>query len=254
MARHGAKTDDLNLSDDNTQALFASPSRQGPSKPSKPSAQQTTHQQPRMLDDHREVNDERVRDSALRKELARIRNINRVIEGAIDGLERAAGNVHTVSRTVNDASVLLNTWTRILSQTEHNQRLILDPSWGGASQDVADMEKERLTKQQEKDRQELEEAQRREARARKAEEDEQKRAENVEVEVLLVGFQARAHQQLRPGLRARKLYGLEALLDGGRAALEVARGELDLPCTACKSTGMHFWTFELFQTQQAGWT
>lgn len=94
MARHGAKTDDLNLSDDNTEALFASPSRQGPSKPSKPSAQQTTHQQPRMLEDHREVNDEGARDSALRKELARTRNINRVIEGAIDGLERAAGNVH----------------------------------------------------------------------------------------------------------------------------------------------------------------
>lgn len=87
--------------------------------------------------------------------------------------------VKTVSHTVRDASTLLQTWTRILSQTEHNQRLILDPSWRGASQDLADLENESLFKQQEKERRDLEEAQRREARARKAEEDERRKAENA---------------------------------------------------------------------------
>lgn len=82
----------------------------------------------------------------------------------------------TVSRTVNSASILLNTWTRILSQAEHNQRLILNPNWHGASQDIADMENEAARKQQEAERRELELQQRREEAARKAEE-ERKKAE-----------------------------------------------------------------------------
>ena len=66
-------------------------------------------------------------------------------------------------------------WTRILSQTEHNQRLILDPSWQGASQDVADMEAEAVAKQQASLRQEAEEQERKHVVARKAEEEEQRR-------------------------------------------------------------------------------
>lgn len=80
----------------------------------------------------------------------------------------------TVSRTVNSASILLKTWTRILSQAEHNQRLILNPNWQGASQDIIDMENEAARKQQEAERRELELQQRREAAARKAEEDKKK--------------------------------------------------------------------------------
>lgn len=69
---------------------------------------------------------------------------------------------------------LLNTWTRILSQTEHNQRLILNSHWLGASQDVADLENESIIKQQERERkeiEEIEEMQRREASMKKAEEE-----------------------------------------------------------------------------------
>lgn len=82
-----------------------------------------------------------------------------------------------MSRTVNSASTLLNAWTRILSQTEHNQRLILNPSWQGATQDITDIENEAILKRQAAERKELEEQQRREAAARKAEEDERKRAQ-----------------------------------------------------------------------------
>lgn len=85
----------------------------------------------------------------------------------------------TVSRTVDSASTLLNTWTRILSQTEHNQRLILNPKWQGASQDIADMESEALAKQQATERRELELQQRREAAQRKAEEEERKKSETA---------------------------------------------------------------------------
>lgn len=80
-----------------------------------------------------------------------------------------------MSRTVNSASTLLNTWTRILSQTEHNQRLILNPNWQGATQDVADIENEAALRQQAAERREQELQQQREAAARKAEEEERKR-------------------------------------------------------------------------------
>lgn len=83
----------------------------------------------------------------------------------------------TVSRTVSSASTLLNTWTRILSQTEHNQRLILNPNWQGATQDAADLENETVLKQQAAERREQELLRQREAAARKAEEDARKRAQ-----------------------------------------------------------------------------
>ena len=76
---------------------------------------------------------------------------------------------------MNIASTLLNTWTRILSQTEHNQRLILNTNWYGTNQDMSNIENENISKQQEKDRRELEEAQRREASQRKTEEEERSR-------------------------------------------------------------------------------
>lgn len=75
---------------------------------------------------------------------------------------------------MNIASTLLNTWTRILSQTEHNQRLILNPNWHGTNQDMSNIENENISKQQEKDRRQLEEAQRREASQKKMEEEEQR--------------------------------------------------------------------------------
>ncbi|EAQ84972.1 hypothetical protein CHGG_08986 [Chaetomium globosum CBS 148.51] len=116
------------------------------------------------------------REAALRKELDGVRKINEVIEGVIGTLERAKGNMGTVSKTVDNASTLLNTWTRILSQTEHNQRLLLNPEWKGSTQDVADMEQEALSKQQEAERRAAEAEQRREEIQRRAEEEERRRA------------------------------------------------------------------------------
>lgn len=83
----------------------------------------------------------------------------------------------TVNNTVGAASTLLNTWTRILSQTEHNQRLILDPSWRGASQDIADIEEEALEKQRAAERREAEEQERKQAAAKRAAEEEKRKAD-----------------------------------------------------------------------------
>lgn len=144
--------------------------------------------------DHQIFQDRGEREAALRAELQTVRDINEVISGVLRSLERAKGNMEvgklqhfdrlrllmarqTVSQTVGSSSILLDTWTRILSQTEHNQRLILNPSWQGATKDIADIENEALLKQQEAERRALEEQQRKEALAKKQEEEERKRAQ-----------------------------------------------------------------------------
>lgn len=63
----------------------------------------------------------------------------------------------------------------MLSQTEHNQRLILNPNWRGASQDIADMENEQVLKAQAAERRAAEEERRREAARQRAEDEERQR-------------------------------------------------------------------------------
>jgi len=163
-----------NLSDPDIDAkdLFASPS----SAKEKPVQQKAPKAlSPHLTDSKAESED--AREASLRRELAGIRNINDVIEGVVDSLAQAKGNLDTISRTVTNASTLLNIWMRILSQTEHNQRLVLNPSWQGATQDLSDMENERLQRRQEKERRLVEEVQKREAAMKKAAEDEKRRDE-----------------------------------------------------------------------------
>lgn len=76
---------------------------------------------------------------------------------------------------MENASTLLNTWTRILSQTEHNQRLILNPEWKGATQDLQDAENETLRRQQEAERRAADLERRREEARRKAEDAERQK-------------------------------------------------------------------------------
>ena len=176
MAQNGAtpQTDKLGLSDSDTEDLFASPSIKNEKRQKQKIKADSSSREP---PNDPAYDSEETREAALRKELAGIRSINQVIAGVSDSLEKAQGNMQAVSGTVNNATALLATWTRILSQTEHNQRLILDPSWQGASADVAEMENESLLKQQEKERRELEDGRRREETARRAEEEERRRAE-----------------------------------------------------------------------------
>lgn len=192
-----AEMERLQLSDEDTEALLESPSK----KTGFPSAAENSRATPEAnygRNNETKYDREEAREASLRSELESVRNINRVVEGIIDSLDRAKGNMEVsnqiigsifyiikmsfyftlqnVSRTVTSASTLLNTWTRILAQTEQNQRLILNPSWQGASQDIADIENESILRQQEAERREMELQQRREALARKAEEEERKRA------------------------------------------------------------------------------
>ncbi|KAL6711232.1 hypothetical protein ACN47E_005763 [Coniothyrium glycines] len=117
---------------------------------------------------------EEAREVQLRRELESIRNVNKVIEGVVESLQKAKDNMATVSRTVQNASTLLQTWTRILSQTEHNQRLILNPQWQGASQDLVDIEEEESHRQQAAQRRAAEEQAKKEAAAMRIEEERRK--------------------------------------------------------------------------------
>ena len=180
MARNGVSHPDLqslSLSDsdvDDTEHLFASPSvptkNQRLGQRPEASGSQPLPRSPDTEEDHSAVH-----EASLRRELSSVRTMNQVISGVVQSLEKAKSNMETVSATVSNASALLTTWTRILSQTEHNQRLILNPRWQGASQDITDAENEVLLRRQEKERREAEEARREEARAREREEEERRR-------------------------------------------------------------------------------
>ncbi|XMA10030.1 hypothetical protein WAI453_002821 [Rhynchosporium graminicola] len=167
---------DLSDSESENEDLFASPSR--PSKtsttqklPTKPA----DNNAPAQRNGESKYDTEQARDATLQRELKSVRSINKVIEGVVSSLETAKGNMDTVSRTVTSASTLLNTWVRILSQTEHNQRLILNPNWQGASQDVTDMENETVLRAQAAERRAAEEERRREEARRRAEDEERQR-------------------------------------------------------------------------------
>lgn len=179
MARNGVTPPDLKSlslsdSDADTEDLFATPSvptkkRRPEQRPETSSAQHPAHSTD-TEQDHLAAH-----EAALRRELSSVRSMNQVISGVVDSLEKAKSNMETVSATVSNASTLLTTWTRILSQTEHNQRLILNPQWQGASQDITDGENEVVRMRQEKERREAEEARREEAKVREREEEERRR-------------------------------------------------------------------------------
>ena len=203
MARSTAEEmDRLQLSDEDTEDLWDSPSKRGvQKKPTPRSSDEIPAPDPHHDGGETMFDRQEAREAALQNELHTVRNINEVIEGLLSSIDRAKGNMEvssdslqlqspgtlshhvlllqTVSKTVTSASTLLNTWTRILSQTEHNQRLILNPNWQGATQDVADMENEAIQKQQAAERREQALQQQREAAARKAEEDALRRAQST---------------------------------------------------------------------------
>lgn len=173
--------EELRLSDEEDDSLFASPSATAHAKQAVPShsrSQSQTQQQPKpppaRTQSKQDLED--ARNARLRAELAKIREVNDIIEGTTSSLRKAKENMGTVHTTVNNASTLLATWTRILSQTEHNQRLILNPSWQGASQDLEDLENADLRRQQEMERRAMEEQRKREEALRKAEDEERKKA------------------------------------------------------------------------------
>ncbi|KAL6690037.1 DASH complex subunit Duo1 domain-containing protein [Trichoderma pleuroticola] len=161
--------------DDDDADLWTSPVKNPPSERPKTPKTPRTPRTPKTPPGNDRQSEPLDREAMLKRELEGVRSINRVIEGVIGTLQRTGSNMDSVSRTVSNASTLLNTWTRILSQTEHNQRLILDPTWKGATNDLAEIEAEALRKQQEEARKAAEEEERKEELRRRREEEELRR-------------------------------------------------------------------------------
>jgi hypothetical protein len=168
----------LTLADDvdEDEDLFASPKSGETTEKPTPSSNTPTAQRAPAQRTQSKQDVEEARDAQLRAELEKVREVNRVIEGVTASLSKAKNNMENVHRTVHNASTLLGTWTRILSQTEHNQRVILNPNFQGASQDLEDLESEDARRQQEVERRAYEDQRRREETQRRAEEEERKKA------------------------------------------------------------------------------
>lgn len=180
MSKRPGAVDTPNLAklslDDDDEDLFASPESSATTQKHAPGSATTSAQRPQPVRTQTKQEIEDARNAHLQAELEKVREVNRVIEGVTASLTRAKGNMENVHKTVNNASTLLATWTRILSQTEHNQRVILNPNFQGASQDLEDIENDVVRRQQEVERRAYEQQRRQEEAQRKAEEEERKRA------------------------------------------------------------------------------
>ena len=169
----------LSLEDEDVEDLFASPSDSGTTGTQKPTPTSATSSAQKRHSSRSRQQEADARDARLRAEVERVREVNTTISGVIASLTKAGENMETVNGTVANASTLLATWTRILSLTEFNQRLVLDSQWQGATRDVEEAESEDARRLQEAERRVVEEQRRREEVLRRAEEEERRRAEAV---------------------------------------------------------------------------
>lgn len=89
----------LDLSDDDTEDLWASPSRITAKSNANPSSKTLDGSRaPASIPGESQYDAEQAREEALKRELEGVRNINEVIEGVISSLERAKGNMDVRSQ------------------------------------------------------------------------------------------------------------------------------------------------------------
>lgn len=114
------------------------------------------------------------RQAALEAELHTLRTVNSALREAITSLQHAQAGAHRLHSASASAGALLDAWTRILGQTEHTQRLLLNPEWKGASDDVLEREREeeRARSEDERERRRIAEERERRERERRSREDE----------------------------------------------------------------------------------
>ncbi|KAK7203333.1 DASH complex subunit Duo1-domain-containing protein [Myxozyma melibiosi] len=75
------------------------------------------------------------REERLLLELEQVKAMNASIDTVLDSIRVAESNLDRVTRTTRNVDSLLDLWIRILSQTEHTQRLVFDSEWEGATKD-----------------------------------------------------------------------------------------------------------------------
>ena len=94
----------LQLSDEDTEELWNSPSQ----RRTRPAPQRTPASADRLAnqDTKPSLDQEEARELALRNELQTVRNVNQAIEGVLESLERARGNMEVCnfSRNIESGS------------------------------------------------------------------------------------------------------------------------------------------------------
>ena len=80
--------------------------------------------------------------SQLDRELLHLRRLNATVERVIAAVDASSDNTKSVDATVVNADKLLDLYIRVLGRADAAQRLVLDPSWRGASDDVTRMDSE----------------------------------------------------------------------------------------------------------------
>ncbi|BFZ58765.1 hypothetical protein PYCC9005_005830 [Savitreella phatthalungensis] len=73
----------------------------------------------------------------LDRELFHLQRLNSTLERVLSSLSDASSNVGEVDGTVRNADRLLDLYVRVLDRADAAHALVLDPSWKGASADLA---------------------------------------------------------------------------------------------------------------------
>lgn len=89
----------LQLSDEDTEELWNSPSQRR-TKPVSQKAPATPEERKQHRDHNSAYAQEEAREQALRNELQRVRSVNQAIEGVLESLQRARGNMEVGSITL----------------------------------------------------------------------------------------------------------------------------------------------------------
>lgn len=100
--------DNLNLSDSDSDALFATPAAKQSKRKTQAAAAETADgaggNKSRGKESHYTA--EEAREAALRQELESVRNVNRVIEGVVESLQKARDNMD-VCHPLSDFGAML---------------------------------------------------------------------------------------------------------------------------------------------------
>ncbi|CAN6672180.1 hypothetical protein TRVA0_045S01244 [Trichomonascus vanleenenianus] len=124
------------------------------------------------------------RNRILEAELEQVRQVNDVMEGVIESIETAELNLGTVLQTAKNADKLLDMWIKIMSQTEHTQKLLFTPQWQGSTKDDELQHEREIILAQKREQQRLEQERKRkeeELRAKKAQEAAERKKQRDEI-------------------------------------------------------------------------
>ncbi|KAJ2300045.1 hypothetical protein IWW54_006394 [Coemansia sp. RSA 2705] len=113
-------------------------------------------------------------------ELEELRRVRRALSKMNQGIENVQQQIKYFNSNVSQTTQLLDIWVRVLSQTMHNQRFLLNEDWQGSSMDAAKLDgliQRDIQRQEAVERQAREAELKREQELAEAREREKQRAE-----------------------------------------------------------------------------